>query len=121
MKQLARIIKNCGHRGKVGQVYEVIETNPREGFRLIMPGETQFSFWYPKDCIEEVQPGACTVPTTEPISFKFAWHLDKVTESITSMEASTTTGISISCGMRRFNNFVIPLYEFFIILSFFAP
>tara|TARA_R100000458_G_C8222567_1_gene206469 strand:- start:79 stop:549 length:471 start_codon:yes stop_codon:yes gene_type:complete len=85
MKQLARIIKNCGHRGKVGQVYEIIETNPREGFRLIMPGETQFSFWYPKDCIEEVQPGACTVPTTEPISFKFAWHLDKVTESITSL------------------------------------
>jgi phage tail tape-measure protein len=69
MKQLARIIKNCGHRGKVGQVYEIIETNPREGFRLIMPGETQFSFWYPKDCIEEVQPGACTVPTTDPVSW----------------------------------------------------
>ena len=31
MKQLARIIKDCGHRGKVGHVYEVIETNPREG------------------------------------------------------------------------------------------
>ncbi len=67
MKQLARIIKDCGHRGKVGHIYEVIETNPREGFRLIMPGETQFSFWYPKDCIEEVQPGACTVPTTADV------------------------------------------------------
>ena len=107
MKQLARIIKDCGHRGKVGHVYEVIETNPREGFRLIMPGERQFSFWYPKDCIEEVQPGACTVPTTDPVSWAekvkafdeiatghtwkvpqnadFAWHLDKVTESITSL------------------------------------
>ena len=107
MKQLARIIKNCGHRGKVGHIYEVIETNPREGFRLIMPGETQYSFWYPKDCVEKVEPGACTVPTTDPVSWAenakafdeiatghtwkvpenadFAWHLDKVTESITDL------------------------------------
>ena len=110
MRQLVRITTDCGHRGKVGHIYEVIETNPREGFRLIMPGETQYSFWYPKDCIEEVQPGACTVPTTDPVSWaekvkaldeiatvlnidkwkvpesaNFAWHLDKVTESITSL------------------------------------
>jgi len=105
MKQLARIIKDCGHRGKVGHVYEVIETNPREGFRLVMPGETQYSFWYPKDCLEQVQPGACTVPTWAekvkaldeittglnidkwkvPENADFAWHLDKVTESITNL------------------------------------
>ena len=110
MKQLARIIKNCGHRGKVGHVYEVIETNPREGFRLIMPGETQYSFWYPKDCVEKVEPGACTVPTTDSVSWEekvkaldeittglnidkwkvpkdadFAWHLDKVTKKVTDL------------------------------------
>ena len=28
-KQLARIIKECGHRGKVGHIYEVIEKNQR--------------------------------------------------------------------------------------------
>ena len=52
MKQLARIIKDCGHRGKVGHIYEVIEKNPRDGFRLIVPGGKQFTFWYPEDCIE---------------------------------------------------------------------
>ena len=91
MKQLVRITTDCGHRGKVGHIYEVIETNPRDGFRLIMPGETQYSFWYPKECLEEVKPGACTVPTAEPVSWQvpdnadFGWHLDKVTESVTNL------------------------------------
>jgi hypothetical protein len=109
-KQLVRIIKNCGHRGKVGHIYEVVEKNPREGLRLIMPGETQWTFWYPMDCCEPAKPGDCTVPTTEPISFDaakwsesvkalekkkatwkvpdnadFAWHLDKVTEKVTNL------------------------------------
>ena len=56
MRQLARIITDCGHRGKVGQVYEIIEKNPRDGFRLVMPGKTQFTFWYPAECVEEVEP-----------------------------------------------------------------
>tara|TARA_R100001510_G_scaffold15057_1_gene12364 strand:+ start:2479 stop:3003 length:525 start_codon:yes stop_codon:yes gene_type:complete len=105
MKQLARIIKDCGHRGKVGHIYEVIEKNPRDGFRLIMPGQNQFTFWYPEDCVEQVEPGACTVPawaekvkaleeiTTGlnidkwkvPKDADFAWHLDKVTKSITDL------------------------------------
>ena len=105
MKQLARIIKDCGHRGKVGHIYEVIEKNPRDGFRLIVPGGKQFTFWYPEDCIEQVEPGACTVPTWAekvktldeittglsidkwkvPKDADFAWHLDKVTESITDL------------------------------------
>jgi hypothetical protein len=127
-KQLARIIKECGHRGKVGHIYEVIEKNPRDGFRLVTPGQTTYTFWYPVDCVEEVEPGACTVPdwhdaamNTDDISFDaakwskslkaleeattglnledikkkatwkvpenadFAWHLDKVTESITNL------------------------------------
>jgi hypothetical protein len=105
MRQLARIITNCGHRGKVGHIYEIIEKNPRDGFRLVMPGETQFTFWYPAECVEEVEPGACTVPTWAekvkaldeittglnidkwkvPENADFAWHLDKVTESITNL------------------------------------
>ncbi len=121
MKQLARIIKDCGHRGKVGHIYEVIEKNPRDGFRLVVPGTDQFTFWYPEDCVVEVDLGACTVPTTDSIFFDtakwaesvkaledittglnyedikkrttwkvpkdadFAWHLDKVTESITDL------------------------------------
>ena len=77
MKQLARIITNCGHRGKVGQIYEVVETNPRDGFRLVMPGETQFTFWYPKECLEEVNPGSCTIPDWKvPENVDFGWHLD---------------------------------------------
>jgi hypothetical protein len=116
MKQLARIIKDCGHRGKVGHIYEVIEKNPGDGFRLVIPGQTQFTFWYPEDCIEEVELGACTVPSFDvgkwtesikaleetttgrdledikkkstwkvPENADFAWHLDKVTESITDL------------------------------------
>ena len=120
-KQLARIIKECGHRGKVGHVYEVIEKNPRDGFRLVVPGKSTYTFWYPEDCVEEVELGACTVPTEKPVPFDsakwteslraleeattgldledikkkstwqvpenadFAWHLDKVTKSITQL------------------------------------
>ena len=109
-RQLARIIKDCGHRGKVGHIYEVIEKNPRDGFRLVYPGKTQFTFWYPEDCVEEVELGACTIPNfgsdydidsrsstydwklqpevstwKVPENADFAWHLDKVTESITSL------------------------------------
>ena len=86
MRQLARIITDCGHRGKVGHIYEIIEKNPRDGFRLIMPGETQFTFWYPAECVEEVEPGACTTPDWKvPENADFGWHLDKVTESITDL------------------------------------
>ena len=106
MRQLARIITNCGHRGKVGHIYEMIEKNPRDGVRLIVPGEKQFTFWYPAECVEEVDLGACTVPSfdvdkwsesvktlskTNKIAWKvpenvdFGWHLDKVTESVTNL------------------------------------
>ena len=102
MRQLARIITDCGNRGKVGQIYEVVETNPRDGFRLVMPGQTQFTFWYPEDCIEEVELGACTIPNFEnstydwklqpevstwkvPAEADFAWHLDKVAKSVTDL------------------------------------
>lgn len=109
MKQLARIIKDCGHRGKVGQIYEVLEKNPRDGFRLVMPGKTTYTFWYPEDCVERVELGACTIPsnfgvpldidtwsdsikaledTTTGLNYediKFAGHLDKVTKSITDL------------------------------------
>ena len=86
MKQLARIIKNCGTRGKVGSVYEIVEKNPKDGFRLVVPGETTYTFWYPADCCEETSPGACTIPNWDvPENADFAWHLDKVTESITDL------------------------------------
>jgi len=86
MRQLARIITDCGHRGKVGMIYEVVETNPRDGFRLVQQGQTQYTFWYPKECLEEVEPGACTIPNWKvPENVDFAWHLDKVTESITDL------------------------------------
>lgn len=86
MRQLARIIKDCGHRGKVGHVYEVIEKNPRDGFRLVMPGKTTFTFWYPEDCVEEVELGACTVPT----NFGVPLNIDKWTESLKNLEECTT-------------------------------
>ena len=89
-KQLARIIKDCGHRGKVGHIYEVIEKNPRDGFRLVMPGETQFTFWYPEDCVEKVELGACTVPT----KFGVPLNIDKWTESLRTLE-ETTTGLDL--------------------------
>jgi hypothetical protein len=86
MKQLARIIKNCGTRGKVGSVYEIVEKNPKDGFRLVVPGETTYTFWYPADCCEETSPGACTIPNWDvPENADFAWHLDKVTESVTDL------------------------------------
>lgn len=103
MKQLARIIKDCGHRGKVGHIYEVIEKNPLDGFRLVVPGTGQFTFWYPEDCVVEVDLGACTLPSFDsekwsesvkalekpawkvPENADFAWHLDKVTKSITDL------------------------------------
>tara|TARA_R100001510_G_C7646500_1_gene203806 strand:- start:669 stop:1190 length:522 start_codon:yes stop_codon:yes gene_type:complete len=102
MKQLIRIITDCGHRGKVGHIYEVIEKNPRDGFRLVVPGESTYTFWYPAECVEEVQPGACTVPTWAekvkafdeiatghtwkvPENADFAWHLDKVAKSVTDL------------------------------------
>ncbi len=113
-RELVRIIKECGHRGKLGHVYEVIEKNPRDGFRLVMPGKTQFTFYYPVDCCETVEPGACTVPTKESVPFDaakwsqsiqalesaytkektswqvpenadFGWHLDKVAKSVTDL------------------------------------
>jgi len=86
MRQLARIIKDCGHRGKVGHIYEVIEKNPRDGFRLVMPGKTTFTFWYPEDCVEEVELGACTVPT----NFGVPLNIDKWTESLKNLEECTT-------------------------------
>ena len=113
-RELVRIIKECGHRGKLGHIYEVIEKNPRDGFRLVMPGKTQFTFYYPVDCCETVEPGACTVPTKESVPFDatkwsqsiqalesaytkektswqvpenadFGWHLDKVAKSVTDL------------------------------------
>jgi hypothetical protein len=113
-RELVRIIKECGHRGKLGHVYEVIEKNPLDGFKLVMPGKTQFTFYYPVDCCETVEPGACTVPTKESVPFDaakwsqsiqalesaytkektswqvpenadFGWHLDKVAKSVTDL------------------------------------
>lgn len=85
-RELVRIIKECGHRGKLGHVYEVIEKNPRDGFRLVMPGKTQFTFYYPVDCCETVEPGACTVPTSKSIPFDAA----KWSESLKALEEATT-------------------------------
>lgn len=85
-KQLARIIKECGHRGKVGHIYEVIEKNPRDGFRLVKPGQTTYTFWYPEHCVEEVELGACTVPT----NFGVPLNIDKWTESLKTLEEATT-------------------------------
>ena len=96
MKQLARIIKDCGHRGKVGHVYEVIEKNPRDGFRLVMPGKTTFTFWYPEDCVEKVELGACTVPT----NFGVPLNIDKWTESLKALE-ETTTGLDLEAIKKK--------------------
>ena len=114
MKEYVRIIKECGHRGKVGYIYAVVEKNPLDGFRLVTPGETQYTFWYPTNCCEAVEPGACTVPTKDPVNFDksrwsesvqaleraymqekaswqvpenadFAWHLDKVAKNVTDL------------------------------------
>jgi len=86
MTQYARITKFCGTRGEVGSVYKVVEKNPTDGYRLVVPGNTQYTFWYPEDCVEEVEPGACNTPNwTVPESVDFAWHLDKVTESVTNL------------------------------------
>lgn len=85
-KQLARIIKECGHRGKVGHIYEVIEKNSRDGFRLVKPGQTTYTFWYPEHCVEEVELGACTVPT----NFGVPLNIDKWTESLKTLEEATT-------------------------------
>ncbi len=114
MKQYVRIIKECGSRGKLGHIYEVIEKNPVDGFRLVMPGKTTYTFYYPVNCCEAVDPGACTVPTEESVPFDaakwsesiqslesaytqeksrwqvpenadFAWHLDKVAKSVTDL------------------------------------
>lgn len=90
MKQLARITKDCGHRGKVGHIYEVLEKNPRDGFRLVVPGKTTYTFWYPEHCIEEVEPGACTVPTPDPIPFDAA----KWAESVKALE-EVATGLDL--------------------------
>lgn len=96
MKQLARIIKNCGHRGKVGHIYEVIEKNPRDGFRLVKPGQTTYTFWYPEDCVEEVGLGACTVPT----KFGVPLNIDKWTESLKTLE-ETTTGLDLEAIKKK--------------------
>ena len=86
MTQYARITKYCGPRGEVGSVYKVVEKNPTDGYRLVVPGNTQYTFWHPEDCVEEVEPGACTIPNWKvPENVDFAWHLDKVTESITDL------------------------------------
>jgi hypothetical protein len=96
MRQLARIIKDCGHRGKVGHVYEVIEKNPRDGFRLVMPGKTTFTFWYPEDCVEKVELGACTVPS----NFGVPLNIDKWTESLKTLE-ETTTGLDLEAIKKK--------------------
>lgn len=108
MKQYVRIIKECGSRGKLGHIYEVIEKNPVDGFRLVMPGKTTYTFYYPVDCCEPVEPGACTVPFDSakwsesvqaleraymqekaswqvPENADFGWHLDKVAKSVTDL------------------------------------
>lgn len=89
-KQLARITKDCGHRGKVGHIYEVIEKNPRDGFRLVEPGKKTYTFWYPEHCVEEVELGACTVPTTNSIPFDTA----KWSESVKALE-EVATGLDL--------------------------
>ena len=89
-KQLARITKDCGHRGKVGHIYEVIEKNPRDGFRLVEPGKRTYTFWYPEHCVEEVELGACTVPT----NFGVPLNIDKWTESLKILEETLPNGKS---------------------------
>ena len=86
MKQYVRIIKECGSRGKLGHIYEIVEKNPREGFRLVMPGKTTYTFWYPVDCCEEVDLGSCTVPTEKSVPFDSA----KWSESLRALEEATT-------------------------------
>ena len=102
-RQLARIIKDCGHRGKVGHIYEVIEKNPRDGFRLVYPGKTQFTFWYPEDCVEEVELGACTIPNfgsdydIDSKSSTYDWKLQPEVsweEKVKALE-EITTGLNI--------------------------
>lgn len=95
-KQLARIIKECGHRGKVGHIYEVIEKNPRDGFRLVKPGQTTYTFWYPEDCVEQVELGACTVPT----KFGVPLNIDKWTESLKTLE-EVTTGLDLEAIKKK--------------------
>jgi len=85
-RQLIRIKKECGHRGKVGHIYEVIGKDPKDGFRLVMPGKTTYTFYYPVDCCEPVEPGACTVPTRESVPFDSA----KWSQSLKALEEATT-------------------------------
>ena len=96
-KQLARITKDCKHRGKVGHIYEVIEKNPRDGFRLVEPGEKTYTFWYPEHCVEEVDLGACTVPIDTICNTNFgvptgspSFDAAKWAESVKALEEATT-------------------------------
>ncbi len=81
-----RITKECDARGAVvGNVYQVIEEK-RDEYRCKHADTTQYSFYVRKDCCQLVDAGACNTPNwTVPENVDFAWHLDKVTESITDL------------------------------------
>ncbi len=84
-----RITKECDARGAVvGNVYQVIEEK-RDEYRCRHADTTQYAFYVRKDCCQLVDAGACNTPDTYswtvPESVDFAWHLDKVTESITNL------------------------------------
>jgi hypothetical protein len=92
-KQLVRIIKKCGSRGKLGHIYEVIEKNPIDGYRLVMPGNSQHTFWYLEDCVEPVKPGACTVPDWHDVAMNtdgVSFDTEKWSESLKALEEATT-------------------------------
>ena len=81
-----RITKECDARGAVvGNVYQVIEEK-RDEYRCRHADTTQYAFYVRKDCCQLVDAGACNTPNwTVPESVDFAWHLDKVTESVTNL------------------------------------
>ena len=87
-----RITKECDARGAVvGNVYQVIEEK-RDEYRCRHADTTQYAFYVRKDCCQLVDAGACNTPNWEtnstwqvPENVDFAWHLDKVTKSVTDL------------------------------------
>jgi len=93
MDKYIRIIKDCDARGaQVGSVYQVV-SEKRDEYRCKFSDTDEYCFYVRKDCCEQVEAGACSIPNwseNNTLSFDAA----KWSESLKALE-EVATGLDL--------------------------
>lgn len=89
MDKYIRIIKDCDARGaQVGSVYQVV-SEKRDEYRCKFSDTDEYCFYVRKDCCEQVEPGACSIPEWSENN-TLAFDAAKWSQSLRALEEATT-------------------------------